>query len=77
MSVNLGPRGTRTIFAGVAKFYKPEELIGKQGVFVGNLKPRKMMGDVSQGMMLFAKDDAGNFKMATVAGDVENGTRLS
>jgi len=77
LKVDLGPRGKRTIFAGVAKFYKPEDLVGKQGVFVANLAPRKMMGSESQGMMLFAKDSTGNFEMVTVAGEVENGTRLS
>ena len=83
MSVDLGKRGVRTILAGVAKFFKPEELIGKQGVVVANLAPRKMMGTESQGMMLFAKDDQGNFELTTVTdrgavgGGVENGTRLS
>jgi len=77
MSVDLGKRGVRTILAGVAKFFKPEDLIGKQGVVVANLAPRKMMGTESQGMMLFAKDDQGNFEMVTVAKGIENGTRLS
>ncbi|MBU1007738.1 methionine--tRNA ligase [Candidatus Dependentiae bacterium] len=76
LSVDLGKRGIRTIFAGVAKLLKPEELLKKQGIFVGNLKPRKMMGDVSHGMMLFAKDGDGNFQMTTVAGPVDNGARL-
>lgn len=77
LSVDLGDRGTRTIFSGVSKYFKPEDLIGKQGVFVGNLAPRKMMGSVSEGMMLFAQDSTGAFEMVTVSGKVENGTRLS
>lgn len=77
LKVDLGPRGERTIFAGVAKEFKPEDLIDKQGAFVGNLAPRKMMGDVSQGMMLFGKDKEGNFEMVTLSGEVANGTRLS
>jgi methionyl-tRNA synthetase len=77
LKVDLGGYGTRQIMAGVAKFFKPEELTGKQGVYVGNLPPRKMMGTESQGMMLFAKDSKGNMQMATVGGEVENGTRLS
>lgn len=77
MSIDMGKLGKRQILAGVALFFKPEELIGKQGVYVENLKPRKMMGLESQGMMLFAKDNNGNMQMATVAGRVENGTRLS
>ena len=51
--------------------------MGNHGVYVSNLAPRKMMGDVSQGMMLFAKDEKGKFEMVTVSGNVENGTRLS
>jgi methionyl-tRNA synthetase len=77
LQVDLGERGTRAIFAGVKKFFTPEELVGKQGIFVGNLKPRKIMDDVSEGMMLFAKDSDGNFRMATVSGEVANGTRLA
>jgi methionyl-tRNA synthetase len=77
LKVDLGKAGKRTIFAGVAKYFEKKELVGKQGIFVSNLKPRKMMGDVSQGMMLFAEDSSGKFEMVTVAEKVENGTRLS
>lgn len=55
--VDLGPEiGKKTIFAGIMKFYKPEELVGKQFPFVVNLEPKKMgpMGDVSEGMMMAA-----------------------
>lgn len=57
MQVDLGEEKPRQILAGLAKRYIPEDLIGKQGVFVCNLKPRKMAGYESQGMMLVAKDD--------------------
>jgi methionyl-tRNA synthetase len=77
LKVDFGKLGERQIFAGIAKFFNPEDLIGNQGVFVTNLKPRTMMGSVSQGMMLVAKDEKGNVSMTTVSGDVENGTRLS
>jgi methionyl-tRNA synthetase len=77
MQIDFGKLGKRQIMAGVAKFFKPEELIGKQGVYVLNLKPRKLLGEESQGMMLFAEDDKGNMQMTTVADKVENGTRLS
>ena len=76
MKVDMGKLGTRQVVAGVAKEFKPEELIGKQGIYVGNLAPRKMMGLESKGMMLFAKDSKGNYEMATVSGKVENGMRL-
>ena len=54
LQVDFGPLGKRQILSGVAQLFKPEDLIGKQGVFVTNLKPRKMMGLMSHGMMLFA-----------------------
>lgn len=77
LSVDFGPLGRRTILSGVAQSYTPEQLIATQGVFVFNLKPRKMLGMESQGMMLFAKTEDGGLKMATVSGTVPNGTRLS
>lgn len=49
----------RTIVAGIGKFYKPEEMIGKTIVFVANLKPAKLMGIESQGMILAASDQSG------------------
>lgn len=77
LMVDLGEFGERQIFAGVAKFFAPEELVGKQGICVSNLEPRKMMGSESQGMMLFAKDDQDNFSLVTVSGTVVNGTRIT
>lgn len=76
MQVNFGDKGIRQILGGIKKYYKPEELIGKQGVFVYNLKPRKMVGLESQGMMLLAEGADGNLQMTTVANPVPNGTRL-
>lgn len=75
--VDMGALGQKQVLSGVSQYFKPEDLIGKQGVYVQNLKPRKMMGLESNGMMLFAKDEKGNMKMVTVGGFVENGTRLS
>lgn len=46
--------GERTILAGIAGYYEPGELVGKQVSFIANLKPRKMMGEMSQGMVLAA-----------------------
>jgi len=76
LQVDFGDLGTKQIFAGVKKYYKPEELIGKQGIFVVNLKPRKIMGMESQGMMLFAEGEDRKLQMATVLGQVPNGMRL-
>ncbi|MGB8367625.1 MAG: hypothetical protein WCD44_04680 [Candidatus Babeliales bacterium] len=74
--VDFGEKGKRQILAGIKKWYQPEELIGKQGVFVFNLKPRMMLGLESQGMMLGAQDETGKFELATVDAPVTNGTQL-
>ncbi len=74
--VDFGELGTRQILAGLRKFYEPDQFIGKQGVFVFNLKPRKMLGMESQGMMLVAKDSDDKPIMVTVPSTVPNGTRL-
>ena len=76
MTVNLGPLGTRQILAGIAKSFTPEQLIGKQALFIVNLAPRKMMGETSQGMMLVAKNEAGVIQLTAVGAPCENGARL-
>jgi len=54
LTVDFGEEETRTIFSGIKKWYKPEDLKNKQFVFVFNLAPRKMMDEESQGMLLAA-----------------------
>jgi len=76
MQVNCGDIGMRQILAGIKKSYQPDDLVGKQGVFVLNLKPRKMMGIESQGMMFVAESEDGTVKMITVSGPVPNGAKL-
>lgn len=56
LQVNFGEE-TRQILSGIAKWYTPEELVGKLGVFVTNLEPRQMMGFESQGMLLAANGE--------------------
>lgn len=56
LTVDFGEE-TRTIFSGIKKWYSPEDLKGKQFVFVFNLAPRKMMDEESQGMLLAADGD--------------------
>lgn len=56
--LDAGDKGHRQILSGIAKFYpNPEELIGRKVCIVSNLKPRKMMGYVSQGMILSSEQD--------------------
>ncbi len=76
LQVNFGDKGMRQILSGVRQYFKPQDLIGKQGVFVFNLAPRKMVGLESQGMMLFVEDANGNLQFVTVAKEVPNGNPL-
>lgn len=56
---------TRTVVSGIAKFYKPEELVGKQVCFIANLPPRKLRGIESQGMILSAENPDGTLSLLT------------
>ena len=73
--VDLGDE-KRTIVSGIAQYYKPEELIGKKIIVFANLKPRKIFGIQSQGMILASKDENG-LKLLTVDGDIKNGSLVS
>ena len=66
----------RTIVSGVAKHYKPEEMVGKKVVFVTNLAPRKVCGVVSEGMILAAEDESGTLSLVCPEKDIASGTRL-
>ena len=59
LQVDLGEERPRQIIAGIKEYYLPEELLGKQVCVVANLKPAKLMGHLSEGMILAAKDDNG------------------
>ena len=71
--LSFGADGERTILSGIAKYYRPEDLIGKQIVAITNLAPRKIAGIESQGMILSALDNAGNLRLMTVGEGVEDG----
>jgi methionyl-tRNA synthetase len=66
----------RQILSGIGKAYAPEDLIGKQVVFVANLDPRTMMGLESQGMVLAAQDAEGKPVVITPLTPVPPGSRL-
>ena len=68
---------TRTIVSGVAKFFKPEELVGKQVTVLVNLKPRKIRGVESQGMILFAEDSEGQLHLLHPEYEVEKGSSVN
>ena len=63
LEVDMGQK--RTLVAGIAEKYSVEELIGKQVIVVANLKPAKLMGVVSNGMLLAAVDDTGAVEFDT------------
>ncbi|OGU97631.1 MAG: methionine--tRNA ligase subunit beta [Ignavibacteria bacterium RIFOXYB2_FULL_36_7] len=66
----------RQIIAGIAKSYTPEEISGKKVVIVANLKPAKLMGLLSEGMILAVENSEGNLEILTVADSVKDGTRV-
>ena len=66
----------RTILSGIAKYYKPEELVGKQVCFIANLAPRKIRGIESQGMILSAENNDGNLSVVTVMREVKPGSEV-
>ncbi|MBE7011776.1 MAG: methionine--tRNA ligase [Ruminococcaceae bacterium] len=66
---------TRQILSGIAKYYKPEDLIGKNLLFIANLPPRKMMGYESCGMILSAEHD-GKLVVTTVESDIQSGAKI-
>jgi methionyl-tRNA synthetase len=76
-TVDLGEAQPRQILAGIAEHYAPETLVGRKLIFVANLKPRKLRGLESQGMVLAASiGDEGRPVLATFIEDVPNGARL-
>jgi methionyl-tRNA synthetase len=68
---------TRTILSGIAQHYTPEEMVGRQVTFIANLAPRKMMGLMSQGMILMAEDKDGKLRLVLPEKDVEPGAGVS
>lgn len=67
---------TRQILSGIAKFHSPEELIGKNVVFVANFKPRKMMGLESEGMILSAEFNDELSVLTTLKEDLQSGAQI-
>lgn len=67
----------RQIIAGIAAHYKPEELLGKQVVIVANLKPAKLFGQLSQGMVLAVQNDDGSLMVVTPQGKASSGAPVA
>ncbi|RAL23162.1 methionine--tRNA ligase [Thermoflavimicrobium daqui] len=74
LQLNLGGQ-IRQVVSGIAEFYRPEELIGQKVICVVNLKPVKLRGEKSEGMILAAKE-GNQFALVTVSSDIPTGVRV-
>lgn len=75
IKVNLGDE-ERQVVAGIAKYYAPEQLTGKRVLFVANLKPAKLRGIISEGMLLAASDQEGNLVLTTTELPIAPGSKV-
>ncbi len=75
-TIDDGSGTDRTILSGIAAYYEPEQLIGKDVLFVANFAPRKMMGIESQGMILSAVNFDGSLNVTSVLGSVKPGSQV-
>jgi methionyl-tRNA synthetase len=73
LKLDLGTE-RRQVVSGIAKHYRPDELVGQKVICVVNLKPVKLRGELSEGMILAASDNNGQLKLATVPASMPNGS---
>jgi len=77
LQVDFGEENLRTVFSGIKKWYKPEDIVGKKTVFVTNIIPRKIMGEESQAMIFGAEDENGeNMSMLLLDQDLPVGSKV-
>lgn len=77
LTIDVGELGIRTICAGIKQFYSKKELIGKKIIYFSNLKPRKLKGIESQGMLLAASNsDHSEVVLIAPEKDIDNGSRI-
>lgn len=76
LQVDLGEGRLRQIISGISEFYQPDLLVNRQVCVVSNLKPAKLMGEISEGMILAVKDGDG-LSLLSVDSHKENGSRVS
>lgn len=74
--IDLGEEQPRTIVSGIAKWYTPEQMVGKSVVVVSNLKPAKLRGIMSEGMLLCASDEEGNLSLIAPISDIKVGSEV-
>ena len=76
LNIDLGESSPRVVLSGIAQFYDAQELIGKQVCVVANLKPAKLMGELSYGMILASKDENG-LSLLGIDKKRKNGSKVS
>lgn len=77
LKVDLGPKlGERQILSGIAKFYTPESLIGRKIIVVANLKPAKLAGELSEGMLLAGEDAQGRVELVAPSPNLSPGAEI-
>lgn len=77
LQVDLGEASNRQVVAGIAKHYKTNELVGRKVVVVANLKPAKLRGELSEGMILAASDKHGNLELVSPGDIMTPGSKIS
>ena len=75
-TIDDGSGTDRIIVSGIAKYYEPADLIGKDVCFIANLAPRKLMGIESQGMILSAEDFDGTLSVTRIDREVKPGSQI-
>ena len=75
LTLSLGD-SERTVVSGIAEYFEAQDLIGRKLIVVANLKPVKLRGIVSEGMILAAEDDSGRLALAEVPGDFPSGSTV-
>jgi len=76
LTIDVGEAEPRTLVAGIAEAYQPEQLVGRKVVIVANLEPRKLRGIASNGMIVAASVEGGKPVLAGFLEDVPVGARL-
>lgn len=73
--VNFGEEKEKLVFSGIAKNYEPDYLIGKKTIFVTNVEPRKIMGEMSEAM-IFAAENEETISLLLLDKDLPNGSKV-
>ncbi len=76
LKVDFGELGEKTVFSGIKKWYLPKDLKGKRFVFLFNLEPRPMMGEVSEAMIIAAEEEGGDCSLLAPDKKMAPGTKV-